>query len=115
MAMSKSRIVVVDDDPTGIQTVHGCMVLMRCDADLVGRALTNRILFFYLLTNTRALPPGQAKKRFRTAATAVIEANQADKQTLVFIGRSDSTLRSHFPLEVDEIIRLLARRTELYP
>jgi hypothetical protein len=48
MAMLKSRIMVVNDDPTGIQTVHGCMVLVERDVDLVCRALTNRIPSYYM-------------------------------------------------------------------
>ena len=36
-----TRIIVIDDDPTGSQTVHGCLLLTRWDVDTLGEALTD--------------------------------------------------------------------------
>ena len=33
------KIVVIDDDPTGSQTVHGCLLLTRWDPDTLAEGL----------------------------------------------------------------------------
>ncbi|GEM_PF-6611240 len=43
------RVVVLDDDPTGIQTVHGCLLLTKWDKGLLERAMRDRENFFYIL------------------------------------------------------------------
>ena len=34
-----TRLVILDDDPTGIQTVHGCLLITQWDAATVRMAL----------------------------------------------------------------------------
>lgn len=101
------RIVVLDDDPTGIQTVHGCLLLTQWDRSTVTLAFEDDCPFFYILTNTRAYASEEAREITRSAVQAVLQVNKKHQDTLIFISRSDSTLRSHFPTEVDEITRLL--------
>ncbi len=55
------KLVVFDDDPTGIQTVHGCYVLTVWDEATLTTALQDEVPFFYILTNIRALPPAEAE------------------------------------------------------
>ena len=45
-----TRMVVLDDDPTGIQTVHGCRLLTTWDVPTLHEALTDDTPFFYLMT-----------------------------------------------------------------
>lgn len=52
--VTRSKIIVLDDDPTGSQTVHSCLLLTRWDVDTLCRGLTDSVPIFFILTNTRA-------------------------------------------------------------
>jgi uncharacterized protein YgbK (DUF1537 family) len=107
----RTTIVVLDDDPTGIQTVHGNLVLTCWDRLTLNAALTDEVKFFYLLTNTRSMTAQKAAELIQSAMEAVLDANLDLRQRLVFISRSDSTLRSHFPVEIDAITAALQERS----
>jgi uncharacterized protein YgbK (DUF1537 family) len=102
-----TKLVIFDDDPTGIQTVHGCLLVTDWNAENIERALTDSQPFFYILTNTRALTPADAEKTLRSAVEAVVEANKKHGFQLICISRSDSCLRGHFPLETDVMRQVL--------
>ena len=102
-----TRMVVLDDDPTGIQTVHSCRLLTFWDVPTLREALDDPIAFFYLLTNTRAMTREQTVAVIEDAVRSVLRANQGKGYRLIFISRSDSCLRGHFPLETDVIQRVL--------
>ena len=110
MSEASRRFVVLDDDPTGIQTVHGCLLLTRWDCAAIERALADGCPFFYVLTNSRALAPAEARRVVREIVENVLAANAASGHELVFLSRSDSTLRSHFPIEIDQITDVLGAR-----
>ena len=59
------KIVVLDDDPTGSQTVHGCLLLLRWDVDVLRHGLRHPSPLLFVLANTRALAPDQAASRNR--------------------------------------------------
>ena len=103
----KYRLVILDDDPTGIQTVHGCLLITQWDADTVRMALQHEQPFFYMLTNTRAMTREEAACVVRSAMETVLEVNREFGYRLIFISRSDSCLRGHFPLETDVMRRVL--------
>ena len=104
------RLVVLDDDPTGTQTVREVPVLTRWDADDVRWALRQPGPGFFVLLNTRSLSPEAAAARNREVATACLAAAEESGIELAFASRSDSTLRGHFPLEVDVLAAVLAER-----
>jgi len=97
------QIVVLDDDPTGIQTVHGCLLLTRWDKELLRAGFEHERSFFYVLTNTRAYEPERVRAIVRELMHNTLELNREYGRPLVLVSRSDSTLRSHFPLEIDVI------------
>ena len=101
------RLVILDDDPTGIQTVHGCLLITQWDAATVRMALQHEQPFFYMLTNTRAMTREEAARVVRSAMETVLEVNREFGYRLIFISRSDSCLRGHFPLETDVMRRVL--------
>ena len=103
----KYRLVILDDDPTGIQTVHGCLLITQWDADTVRMALQHEQPFFYMLTNTRAMTREEAARVVRSAMETVLEVNREFGYRLIFISRSDSCLRGRFPLETDVMRRVL--------
>ena len=98
-----SRLVVLDDDPTGIQTVHGCLLITQWDEESVRHAFNDDVPFFYILTNTRAMTREEAARVTREAMEMVIKVNKDYGYRLIIISRSDSCLRGHFPLETDVI------------
>jgi len=101
---TKPKIIVLDDDPTGSQTVHGCLLLTRWDVDTLRLGLVDDSPIFFVLTNTRALPADQAADVTREVChnlkTAIAESNTQD---FLIVSRSDSTLRGHYPIETDVI------------
>lgn len=104
---SNYRMVVFDDDPTGIQTVHSCLLLTDWSEENLHRAFSDSVPFFYILTNTRALTADQARERLTDALEAVLRVNLQFGYQLVCVSRSDSCLRGHFPLETDVMREVL--------
>ena len=100
----KPKIIVLDDDPTGSQTVHSCLLLTVWDIDTLRLGLTDESPIFFILTNTRSLPPEQAAQVTREVCqnlkSAIASLNLHD---YLIVSRSDSTLRGHYPIETDVI------------
>ena len=101
------KMVVLDDDPTGIQTVHGCLLITQWDDDSVRQGFEDAEPFFYILTNTRAMTRDEAIRTTREAMEAVVRVNRAFGYRLIIVSRSDSCLRGHFPLETDVMRNVL--------
>ncbi len=98
------KIIVLDDDPTGSQTVHSCLLLMQWDVETLRIGLRNAAPIFFVLTNTRSLPPDRARAITREVCQNLREAIQAETiQDFLVVSRSDSTLRGHYPVETDAI------------
>ena len=95
------KMVVLDDDPTGIQTVHGCLLITQWDEQHVREAFEDEEPFFYILTNTRAMTREEAADVTRSAMEMVLQVNRDYGYRLIVVSRSDSCLRGHFPLETD--------------
>jgi len=103
------KMVVLDDDPTGIQTVHGCLLITQWDEDSVRKGFADAEPFFYILTNTRAMTREDAEQVTREAMEMVIKVNQDYGYRLIIVSRSDSCLRGHFPLETDVMRQCLVQ------
>jgi uncharacterized protein YgbK (DUF1537 family) len=100
------KIVVLDDDPTGSQTVHSCPLLLRWDHATLLEGLRHPSPLLFLLANTRALDPDAARERVseicRALEPALHEAGQCGWiRGWQLVSRGDSTLRGHYPLEVE--------------
>jgi len=101
------KMVVLDDDPTGIQTVHGCLLITQWDETSVRQGFTDKQPFFYILTNTRAMTRQEAEHVTREAMEMVVRVNKDYGYRLIIISRSDSCLRGHFPLETNIMRQVL--------
>lgn len=96
-------IIILDDDPTGTQTVHHIPVLTTWDTASLKNELNGGTALFYVLTNSRALVEKEA-----VCLAKEIGANiKKSTQDCYVISRSDSTLRGHFPAEVDALAQAL--------
>ncbi len=101
---TQPKIIVLDDDPTGSQTVHSCLLLTRWDVDTLRLGLQDEAPIFFVLTNTRSLPPEQAADVTREVChnlKLVLDAEGI--HDFLIVSRSDSTLRGHYPIETDVI------------
>jgi uncharacterized protein YgbK (DUF1537 family) len=102
--MPQPKIIVLDDDPTGSQTVHSCLLLMQWDVETLRLGLRDAAPIFFVLTNTRALSPESATAITREACVNLKQAIALENiQEFLVVSRSDSTLRGHYPVETDAI------------
>ena len=100
----RRKLLVLDDDPTGSQTVHSCPLLLRWDPESLHAGLRHPSPLLFLLANTRALEPAAADARVREICRALKAAlAAAGIERWLIVSRGDSTLRGHFPLELNAI------------
>ena len=103
LADSGRKVVALDDDPTGVQTVHDVAVLAGWDVATLAAELGRPAPLFFILTNSRALPEDRAATLNREIAVNLLDASQERGVPFVIASRSDSTLRGHFPAETDAL------------
>ena len=102
--ITKPKIIVLDDDPTGSQTVHSCLLLLCWDVETLRLGLRDDSPIFFILTNTRALSPTEADAVTRAVCRNLKQAIALESiQDFLVVSRSDSTLRGHYPVETDAI------------
>ena len=98
------KIIVLDDDPTGSQTVHSFLLLTKWDVETLRIGLADASPIMFVLTNTRSLTPEDATAVTREVCRNLKPAIAAEGiQDFMIVSRSDSTLRGHYPIETDAI------------
>lgn len=102
-----TKIVVLDDDPTGNQTVHSCPLLTRWSSDILATGLDARSPLLFILTNTRSLDSERAAAVTREICVNLKKVLTKRAESLLFVSRSDSTLRGHYPVETDVMAEML--------
>jgi len=95
------KFVVIDDDPTGSQTVHDCLLLLKWDCSTLVKGFESKSNLFFILANTRSLSEKDAKLTMEEICKNLktVIASQASEEEIIFISRGDSTLRGHNFLE----------------
>lgn len=96
-------VVVLDDDPTGTQTVSGVPVVTSWEQSLLQEELRKKPRMLFILTNSRALTAAQSQALHRELAENLLAAAKACGREFLLISRGDSTLRGHFPLETQTL------------
>ena len=99
-----AKIIVLDDDPTGTQTVHDISVYTGWSAQEIREGFSEQNKLFYILTNSRGLTADESEKLHRQIGENVAMVSREQRKPYLIISRSDSTLRGHYPLET-EILR----------
>jgi len=102
----RRRIVVLDDDPTGVQTMHDIEVLTTWEVPELTAELSRPAPLFYVLTNSRALDWDRAVALGHALARNIRAAGEQARVRVDVISRSDSTLRGHYPWELDPLTSL---------
>ncbi|NHA68597.1 four-carbon acid sugar kinase family protein [Phycicoccus flavus] len=103
----RRTLVVLDDDPTGTQSVADLPVLTRWDTEDLAWALRTGADAVYVLTNSRSLDAADAERVNREVARNALDAAALLDVEIDFVSRSDSTLRGHYPLEPDTLVAAL--------
>ena len=106
--MTETKIIVLDDDPTGSQTVHSCLLLTRWDVETLKQGLQDAAPLFFVLTNTRGMSATDAAELTRIVCKNLRQAldelaGEGININPLLVSRSDSTLRGHYPVETDVI------------
>lgn len=104
IAADPAKIVVLDDDPTGVQTVHGVSVYTDWseESGRSGFAETNKL--FYILTNSRGFTSDQTRSAHADMARTIGKVSRETGKPFLLMSRGDSTMRGHYPLET-EVLR----------
>ena len=104
------KIIIIDDDPTGSQTVNGCNLLLKWDYETLLKGLKGSSSLLFILANTRSLPEKDVKIRLKEICFSLKEIMNNSlfaEEEFVVISRGDSTLRGHNYLEPFIINELL--------
>ena len=96
---NKLKIIVLDDDPTGVQAVHDVFVYTDWNYESIQEGFLSEGRLFYILTNSRAMTEQQTTQVHIEIAQNIIKAAKATRMRFQIISRGDSTLRGHYPLE----------------
>jgi uncharacterized protein YgbK (DUF1537 family) len=108
-AAAGRRIAVLDDDPTGSQTVHDVSVVTVFEDAEYAAGLAEPGSTCFVLTNNRSLPEDTAVELTTSVASSLFTLGHALGAPVDVVSRSDSTLRGHVFTEMRAIDA--ARRT----
>jgi len=109
------KIVVLDDDPTGTQTVYDIPIYTRVDYEIIQKIFQdNNIKAFYILTNTRSMSKEKVMELDSKIARNIDLVSKRTGIDYELIVRGDSTLRGHFPLELNIIKDNISKKIDGY-
>ncbi|MEG0379032.1 MAG: four-carbon acid sugar kinase family protein, partial [Eubacterium sp.] len=97
------KIVVLDDDPTGVQTVHDVSVYTDWSEESIRDGFSEENSMFFILTNSRGMTVKETEAIHREIAENILKISAETGKEFVVISRSDSTLRGHYPLETETL------------
>jgi uncharacterized protein YgbK (DUF1537 family) len=108
-AEAHSWTLVLDDDPTGTQTVRDVPVLTGdVSEDELEWASRHPSRVTFALTNSRSLDGATAERLTYEIVTTAARVARRSALRLRVVSRSDSTLRGHFAIEIAAAHRALA-------
>lgn len=97
----EKKIIVLDDDPTGVQTVHDISVYTDWETDSIRKGFLEENSMFFILTNSRGFTEAQTIKAHKEIAERICKIAKETQKEFLVISRGDSTLRGHYPLETE--------------
>lgn len=107
------KIVVLDDDPTGVQTVHDVPVYTDWRRETLEQGLSEPGPMFFVLTNSRSFSAEETERAHREIAENLLAASGRTGVPFLLVSRGDSTLRGHYPLETETLRQTLEARSSL--
>ena len=106
---NQRKIIVLDDDPTGVQTVHDIFVYTDWSIESLRKGFAAPEKLFFILTNSRGFTAAETTKAHIEIAEHVDQVAREFGMDYLIISRGDSTLRGHYPLETD-LLRQVAEK-----
>lgn len=110
--MREPVMIVLDDDPTGTQTVHGVPVYTEWGENTWEEIFAGSDKAAFVLTNSRSFSREETAKVHGVIARRIRKAADRSGREYMLISRSDSTLRGHYPLETEVLKENLGRRVD---
>lgn len=107
------KIIVLDDDPTGVQTVHGINVYTDWSKESISEGFDEDNSMFFILTNSRAFTEEQTISVHKEIALNILSVSNKKQKDFILISRGDSTLRGHYPLETQVLKETLEQNSDL--
>ena len=101
------KIVVLDDDPTGVQTVNGISVFTDWSVESISAGFAEENPMFFVLTNSRAFSADKTRVEHKKIAERICATAKTFGRDFIIISRSDSTLRGQYPLETQTLREVL--------
>ena len=99
-AVAGRILAVLDDDPTGSQSVRGVQVVTVFDEDAYAEAIAADSAALFVLTNTRGMPEADAVALTARIGDQLHAVAARLGRELDLVSRSDSTLRGHVLPEI---------------
>lgn len=109
----KRKIIVLDDDPTGIQTVHGVSVYTDWTKESIRSGFQEENSMFFILTNSRGLTEPETILIHNEIAENIAVVAKETKKEFILISRGDSTLRGHYPIETITLKDKIEKHSQL--
>lgn len=106
-------LVVLDDDPTGTQTIHDLPVVTSWEQGLLADLFREETPIFYVLTNSRSVSAAEARELVTAIIQNLEEVSEQTGRDYSVILRSDSTLRGHHPEEMDALLESTGKEPDL--
>lgn len=110
----KHKIIVLDDDPTGVQTVHGVSVYTDWTVESIEAGFKEEQPMFFILTNSRGFTSEETRQVHEDIAATIQQVSDQLHQPFILISRGDSTLRGHYPLETEVLRQTLEQQSNRY-
>ena len=90
------KIIAIDDDPTGVQTMHGVHVYTAWDQASLDDGFERPQQLFFVLSNSRGMDAARSRQAHQEMARRILRSAGRYHKPVVIISRSDSTLRGHY-------------------
>ena len=74
------KIIVLDDDPTGVQTVHGISVYTDWSVESLEQGFEEENAMFFILTNSRGFTAAETEKAHTEIAANISSCSEKTKQ-----------------------------------
>ncbi|MBT2657528.1 hydroxyacid dehydrogenase [Bacillus sp. ISL-18] len=107
------KIIVLDDDPTGVQTVHDISVFTDWSPESIEQGFKEEQSIFFILTNSRGFTAEETEKVHREIAENILTVASKLNREFMIINRGDSTLRGHYPLETNVLKETIETASDL--
>ncbi|MCO0599592.1 hydroxyacid dehydrogenase [Peribacillus butanolivorans] len=107
------KIIVLDDDPTGVQTVHGISVYTDWSAESIEAGFAEENSMFFILTNSRGFTAAETEQAHKEIANVIQHTAEKQNKEFIIISRGDSTLRGHYPLETEVLKETVEAQSDM--